>query len=189
MAWTTASRTQPKDGEKANGDAVVIRSEGARLLVAVIDGLGHGTLAAAAAFKAVAFLNAWPLSEELAAGMQGLHEALRGTRGAAGSVCVLTETDLVCCGVGNVEIRHLGATKLPILLSPGVLGARVAHFRVCRGEVTPGARLVLFSDGISHRVPLDGLRHLDPDGLCDALMSQYRKPNDDATVLACDLRS
>jgi negative regulator of sigma-B (phosphoserine phosphatase) len=188
MPWTMAHRTCPKDGERANGDAVVLRSDGAHTLVAVIDGLGHGTAAAAAAGKAVAFLTAWSLSEELAVGMQGLHEALRGTRGAAGSVCLLTEAELVCCGVGNVEIRYLGG-KLPILLSPGVLGARVANFRVCRGEVVPGARLVLFSDGISHRVPLDSLRHLDPEGLCDELMSRYRKPIDDATVVACDLRS
>jgi phosphoserine phosphatase RsbX len=189
MQWTMAHRTCPKDGERANGDAVVLRIEGSRALVAVIDGLGHGTLAAAAAGKAVAFLDAWPLGEELAVGMQGLHEALRGTRGAAGSVCVLTDAELVCCGVGNVEIRYFGASKPPILLSPGVLGARVAHFRVCRGEVNPGARLVLFSDGISHRAPLDSLRHLDPEALCDELMSRYRKPIDDATVVACDLRS
>jgi len=187
MPWTIAHRTAPKDGERANGDAVLVRSEGERVLVAVIDGLGHGTAAAAASGKAVAFLSAWSLREDLAVGMQGLHEALRGTRGAAGSVCVLTEADLVCCGVGNVEIRYFGG-KLPILLSPGVLGARVAHFRVCRGEVTQGARLVLFSDGISARALIDSMRHLDPEALCDAMMSQYRKPIDDATVVACDLR-
>jgi negative regulator of sigma-B (phosphoserine phosphatase) len=188
MPWTMAHRTVPKDGERANGDAVVLRSEGERSLVAVIDGLGHGAAAAAAAGKAVAFLAAWPLTDDLAAGMQGLHAALRGSRGVAGSVCVLTEAELVCCGVGNVEIRYFGG-KVPILLSPGVLGARVAHFRVCRGEVTPGARLVLFSDGISARAPIDSLRHLDPEGLCEEMMSRYRKPIDDATVVACDLRA
>lgn len=192
MPWTMAHRTVPKDGERANGDAVLVRSEGEgereRVLVAVIDGLGHGVAAAAASSKAVAFLSTWSLREELAAGMQGLHEALRGSRGAAGSVCVLTDTELVCCGVGNVEIRYFGG-KLPILLSPGVLGARVAHFRVCRGEVTPGARLVLFSDGISARAPIDSQRGLEPTALCDWVMSNHRKPIDDATVLACDLRA
>lgn len=187
MPWTMAHRTLPKDGERANGDAVVLRSDVGRSLVAVVDGLGHGALAAAAASKAVAFLTSWSLTDELDAGMQGLHEALRGTRGAAASVCVLTEVDMVCCGVGNVEIRYAGANRPPILLSPGVLGARVARFRMCRGEVTPGARLVLFSDGISHRAPLDQLRYLDAEGLCDELIARYRKPNDDATVVACDL--
>lgn len=189
MPWTIAQRTMPKDGERANGDAVIVRSEGERVLVAVIDGLGHGVAAAAASGKAAQFLAGWPLHEDLAAGMQGLHEALRGSRGAAGSVCVLTDADLVCCGVGNVEIRYLGGGKLPILLSPGVLGARVAHFRVCRGEVTPGARLVLFSDGISSRVAFDSLRHLETEKVCDEIMSHYRKPIDDATVVACDLRA
>jgi phosphoserine phosphatase RsbX len=196
-AWTIAHRTRQKDGELANGDAVVLREEGGRLLVAIVDGLGHGKLAAAAAGKATEFLEVWPLSETLLAGMQGLHDALRGSRGAAASVCLLSaDGELVCCGVGNVEIRyqaprqpgHEPAAKLPILLSPGVLGARVANFRICRGEVAAGARLVLFSDGISFRAPLDTLRHLGPEELCEELMLRYRKPGDDATVVACDIR-
>lgn len=185
---TIAHRSRPKDGERANGDAVVLRQEGERTLLAVIDGLGHGELAALAAARAVEFLRTWPLEGELLAAMQGMHEALRGTRGAAASLCLLTGSLLVCCGVGNVEIRCLGA-KVPILPSPGVLGARVLQFRICRGELTPGCRLVIFSDGISQRSPLDVLRRLEPEALCDELMGNHRKPTDDATVVVCDLEA
>lgn len=186
--FTIAHRSRPKDGERANGDAAVLRQDGERALLAVIDGLGHGELAALATERAVAFLRDWSLEGELLAAMQGMHEVLRGTRGAAASLVLLDRNALVCCGVGNVEIRCLGS-KVPILPSPGVLGARVLQFRICRGELAPGSRLVLFSDGISQRSPLDALRRLDPEALCDELMLNHRKPTDDATVLVCDLKA
>lgn len=185
---TIASRTRPKDGERANGDAAVLRQEGERALLAVIDGLGHGELAALAANRAVDYLQGWALDGDLLGAMQGLHEVLRGSRGAAASLCLLTGPTLVCCGVGNVEIRCLGA-KVPILPSPGVLGARVLQFRICRGELTPGTRLVMFTDGISQRSPLEALRRLDPEAMCDELMGNHRKPTDDATVVVCDLKA
>lgn len=183
-----AYRTIPRTGEHDSGDAVVVRREQDAALLAVIDGLGHGRLAALAANAAVNFLDRWPLGDDLESGMRGVHEALRGTRGAAAAICVVRERALVCCGVGNVEIRCQGV-KLPILLSPGVLGARVQSFRVCRGDLPVGARLVLFSDGISYRVPLDNLRHLEPESLCENLMRDYRKSEDDASVLVCDVKA
>ncbi len=186
--WTMAHRTVPKDGERANGDAVVLRREGERALIAAIDGLGHGELAAAAADKAVKFLSMMVLGDDLLVGMQGLHEVLRGTRGAAATVCLLHGPNLECCGVGNVEIRCFGS-KLPILLSPGVLGARVQKFRMCRAELAPGSRVVLFTDGISHRAPIESMRHLGVEELCETMIQQHRKPSDDATVVACDLRA
>lgn len=119
--------------------------------------------------------------------MQGLHEALRGTRGAAATVCLLRGPTIVCCGVGNVELRCFGS-KLPMLLSPGVLGARVQKFRMCRAELAVDSRLVLFSDGISQRSPLAAMLHLSVEDLCEAVIREHRKPSDDATVVACDLK-
>jgi negative regulator of sigma-B (phosphoserine phosphatase) len=191
--FNTAYRTTPKTGERENGDAVLVRRGPEAITLAVIDGLGHGRMAALASHAAVECLNRLPLAVDLEEAMRAVHEALRGTRGAAAAVCQLGATptsspgtvSFVCCGVGNVEIRCLGA-KLPILLSPGVLGARVQSFRICRGELPSGARLVMFSDGISQRAPLDSLRQQDPDSLCDTLMREHRKPDDDASVLVCD---
>lgn len=188
VSYVMAHRTLPKQGEFANGDAVVLRIEGEVALVAAIDALGHGEMAEHAAHKAVAFLEAWPLSEDLRDGMQGLHEVLRGSRGAAASVCLLRGQELVFCGVGNVEVRCFG-TKAPILLSPGVLGARVQQFRMCRATLADGSRLVLYSDGISHRAPFEALHPLDPEGLCEELIRNHRKTSDDATAVVCDLRA
>lgn len=188
LNYVMAHRTCPKVGEFANGDAVVLRVENEVAMVAAIDALGHGEPAEYAADKAVAFLKAWPLDGDLREGMQGLHEALRGSRGAAASVCLLHGAELLFCGVGNVEVRCFGS-KAPILLSPGVLGARVQNFRMCRAELAVGTRLVLFTDGISHRAPFETLRQLEPEALCEELIQNHRKTSDDATVIACDLRA
>lgn len=69
---TIAHRSLPKEGERANGDAAVLRQDGERTLLAVIDGLGHGELAALATARAVAFLREWSLAGELLAAMQGI---------------------------------------------------------------------------------------------------------------------
>ncbi len=188
LAWTMAARSLPKDGEFANGDAALLRHQGEYSLAAAIDGLGHGDAAALASQRACEFLAKWPLDGDLLAAMHSMHELLRGTRGAAATVCVMHGPELVCCGVGNVEVRSFGS-KAPILLSPGVLGARVQHFRICRATLAVGTRLVLFSDGISHRTPFEALRDLDPDTLCDETIRHHRKSTDDATVVVCDLRS
>jgi hypothetical protein len=73
--WIMAQRSVPKDGERANGDAVVLRKEGDRALVAVIDGLGHGEAAALAAGRAADYLMAMALTDTLESAMQGMHEA------------------------------------------------------------------------------------------------------------------
>lgn len=188
MQWITAQRVSPKTGERECGDAVLVRREGEAALLAVVDGLGHGKLAAQAASAACESLARWPLSDDLTAAMRGVHEALRGTRGAAAGVCLVRPGALLCCGVGNVEIRCIGV-KAPILLSPGVLGARVQNFRICRAALPSDVRLVMFSDGISYRAQLDALRHLEPESFCDALMRDYRKTDDDASVLVCDSKA
>ncbi len=51
-----------------------------------------------------------------------------------------------------------------------------------REEVVPPTRVACLPLAVVRR-------HLDPDALCEEMMSRYRKPIDDATVVACDLRA
>ncbi|WP_194858340.1 MULTISPECIES: hypothetical protein [unclassified Myxococcus] len=46
MRFAVAHRSRPKVGALENGDGVVVRQECARTLVAVVDALGHGPVAA-----------------------------------------------------------------------------------------------------------------------------------------------
>jgi negative regulator of sigma-B (phosphoserine phosphatase) len=177
----------PKAGELANGDAAFCRfDEGPRFLLALIDGLGHGPEAAKVAKSAIERLGEVSLQANLIEIMENLHHHLRGTRGAAATVCLIREGRIAACGVGNVELRS-AETPIPFVFSPGILGARVQKFRVCEAPLRLGTRLIMFSDGISTRLRLDSFRALPPKEACAAIMEKARKSEDDATVLVADM--
>ncbi len=178
--------SRPKVGELANGDRALYRVEEQRALFAVIDGLGHGPEAAQVAETAVNLLGSIPLEMSTSEVMRLLHERLSGSRGAAGTVCLLRSGVLEACAVGNVELRSADV-RLPLVFSAGILGVRVAKFHVCRAPLTAKARLVLFSDGISSRTPIEDYRRLSSGAACDAIFGKHRRVEDDATVLIADV--
>lgn len=112
----------PKPGEHANGDRAVVRRDGeGRTLLGVIDALGHGPGAEEVALAALDELRGVPLDASIEAVFRRLHERLRGTRGAAATLCFVRGGHVEACGVGNVELR-CNETELPFVLSPGSSG-------------------------------------------------------------------
>jgi len=177
----------PKEGETVNGDGAMVREEDGVHLIAVVDALGHGAGAARTADVAIEYLSKCPVKGagviEL---MAGLHTALRGTRGAATTLCLISEDRLTGCGVGNVALRCSDPRVSPFLTS-GVLGGAVDPFRVFSGNLSPDARLVMFSDGISHRFALSSIQRLTTREACSKIMESFRHAHDDATVLVADV--
>ena len=183
-----AHLTSPKPGERANGDAVLVRHDGElRAILAVIDGLGHGPDAAQASSAAVEALNRLEIGTPVSDAMSAVHAALRGSRGAAGTVCVIDGLRMEMCAVGNVQLLSVNFS-VPLVLSAGILGHQVAKFRVSGCELRPGSRLALLSDGISVKFRLEEFRHLAPAEVCDLILSKHRRKEDDATVLIADVR-
>jgi negative regulator of sigma-B (phosphoserine phosphatase) len=176
----------PKAGEVANGDRAILRVEADAALFAVIDGLGHGKDAAEVATTAASLLNTVPLATSTYDIMQLIHSKLSGSRGAAGTVCVLRDRIVEACAVGNVELRS-SEVRLPLVFSAGVLGAQVRKFHICEARVVGRARFVLFSDGISSRTPLEDFRRLEARLACEAIFRKHRRSEDDATVLVADV--
>src|SRR5437867_8889756 len=136
IAWGVASRPSP--GEVASGDLHLIQPTMDGVLLAVVDGLGHGDAAIAAAQTAIAVLKRHA-EEPLTALVNRCHAALTKTRGAVMTVATLRsfEGQLTWLGVGNVEAillrvdRQAKARPDRVLLRGGlggyqlpVLGAR-----------------------------------------------------------------
>jgi negative regulator of sigma-B (phosphoserine phosphatase) len=178
--------TVAKEGELENGDAALVRRWDGRTLLAVIDALGHGTQAAAAAAAATSFLDTVTSAHGMREIMDGLHERLRGTRGAAAMVLLCHEGRVQGCGVGNVEMRVYRG-RVPAVLSPGVLGASLSRLHLFEGRPSPGARIVLFSDGITARFDDEAAKALPAGDTCRAIMDRHRRAHDDATVLVTDI--
>lgn len=176
----------PKVGEHVNGDAVVVRGTVTDHLFAVIDGLGHGPIAAEAANAARSVLQTADFGVSVLELMHAVHAKLRGTRGAAATICVVRGQKLEACAVGNVLLTSVNMS-IPLVLSAGVLGARVPKFRVCQVDLQPHVRLALFSDGISTKFRLDESRRLHPRDACKLAIERHRKNQDDATILIADL--
>ena len=195
MAHTTVAigaAARPHPSEKVNGDAWVTHHQDDIWRIAVIDGLGHGPDAARAAQAAVQALNARPQAEPAAA-IHACHDALVGTRGAAMSVARidLRAMRLTYAGIGNVE-AHLwqgGARHRPISYR-GVVGSVMRTVRSFEIALDGPWLLAIHSDGLSSRleIPAPGEAWNDPQELADALLAQWARPTDDATVVVATYR-
>lgn len=184
MKVDSASISVAREGELENGDATLVRVDGQRTLVCVIDALGHGSVAAAVARQAILTLEQVEVGspEDI---MQELHTALSGSRGAGATLCVFERGSLVGCGVGNVELRARGGMLSPVL-SQGVLGVSLRKLHTFKGWVRPGMRIVLFTDGISRSFDIPSPVDATPRDACEQILVKYRRRTDDSTVMVLD---
>lgn len=178
--------SRPRPGETANGDAWTVDRQDGRCRLAVIDGLGHGEAAAAAAQAAVAALASRPdLAPDEA--LRLCHRALSATRGAAISVAQIAAARLTFAGVGNVEARlwQPGSSQR-LLPSRGIVGARLPDPRPVELTLGPSWLLLLHTDGVRTRLELEQLAPIDawePQALAAAVLARWSRASDDATVV------
>jgi anti-sigma regulatory factor (Ser/Thr protein kinase) len=177
---------RPCPGESQSGDAYYVRHLHRRLLFGVIDGLGHGPEAHAAALIAVKTIDLYR-HEPLENIMRRCHMALKGSRGAAMSLGLLDHSTrlLQHLGVGNVETRiYVGDKIVRPMLFNGTLGVVQPHLRVAVHPFARGMILAMYSDGISDKFEIDGpLRRRSPQEISHYILTHFSRPRDDSTVL------
>jgi anti-sigma regulatory factor (Ser/Thr protein kinase) len=178
----------PKTGETACGDGWAMRHgpHGRQLLV--VDGLGHGPLAAAAAQEALRIFLGGP-ARSPGAVLETLHGGLRDTRGA---VAGLAEIDVArnivtFAGIGNVAASVVAAGGAHSLVSHnGTLGQEVRRFQEFPSAFAEDALLVLHSDGLRHQWHLNqyaGLEGRHPALIAGVLYRDFGRERDDVTVI------
>jgi len=180
--------TRPLSEEGPCGDAAAYRLTGGIHVAMVADGLGHGPLAAEASQRAAEVLGA---SDSVApATLLGLiHEALRGTRGAAVSVLTYDPAaDTVThAGIGNIVVRLAGPAGIRTLpTQPGIVGHRAPQAREQTLPAADSAMAVMHSDGLSQRWSLDdvpGVLAHRPAVACAALLRAAASRRDDSGLL------
>jgi serine phosphatase RsbU (regulator of sigma subunit) len=188
IEWGVAGKALGKD--EPSGDQFSIRQFGGGVLLGVVDGLGHGLEAAAAAGIAVDTLEHHP-EEPIVPLVRRCHEALRGTRGVAMSVASIDAVDgtMSWLAVGNVEgVLIRGEQEKVerserILLRGGVIGYQLPSLRASITPVRAGDTLAFATDGIRSDFA-EGLRPLgSPQGNAEEILAKYGKGSDDALVL------
>ncbi len=177
-------------GEAESGDLHLVKPVGRGVLVAAVDGLGHGADAAAAARAAVTALDRHG-DEFLIPVVRKCHEALIGTRGVVLSLAYLdgAKRTLTWLGIGNVEgvLLHADArarrARGSLVTRGGIVGSELPPLRADVQPVAPGDLLIFATDGIrggfAEGLPTDAT----PQQLADHILARHGKGTDDALVL------
>lgn len=142
---------RPYPGEKVSGDAYFVKSWGTRLLVAVMDGLGHGKHAHQAGAKAREYVERH-FESPLEALFQGTSHNCRGTRGVVMAVVRIdwARKEMEHASIGNVETRLFGVSDPPGMISRrGILGGKYPALRTTSRPWQSGMVLVLHTDGVT----------------------------------------
>ena len=178
----------PYPGERFCGDAWALHRGSDRMLILLVDGLGHGRDAAEAAQEAVATFRK---RQDLAPGeiLGYLHDALKKTRGAVAAIAEIRpgQGEMIYAGVGNisaVQVTHSGSRSL--VSHNGTLGMVTAKIQEFRVPWTPDTILVLHSDGLQSKWDLTsyaGLVGRHPAVIGGTLLRDFRRMRDDASVV------
>jgi anti-sigma regulatory factor (Ser/Thr protein kinase) len=176
-------------GELVCGDGWGSGSAPGRSFFMVVDGLGHGMLAAEAAREAERVLAA---AHETSPGsiLRDCHDALKKTRGAAAAVAEVSQEKgtLTYAGIGNIYSTVIdGNTRRGLANHNGTLGHQMQKFQEFTAPWNKDSILIMHSDGLGSRWDLNqypGLATKHPAIIAAVLYRDFARERDDVTVMA-----
>jgi serine phosphatase RsbU (regulator of sigma subunit) len=170
------------------GDIGFIKAYDNFCFLALVDVLGHGKSAAQVALRSKAYL-AQNYTNQLTQIITGLHEWLRGTRGAVAAVCRLDlhSGDLEYSGMGNIHLRIFGKSRETLMTKDGIVGYMIPSPAQGRTRMMPGDILVMTSDGIKEHFDPDtypGITEGQAKDICNNFITLLGKGSDDLSCIA-----
>ncbi|HEY6352703.1 MAG TPA: SpoIIE family protein phosphatase [Candidatus Angelobacter sp.] len=178
----------PVLGETLCGDGLAWSQKGDVMKVILVDGLGHGIDAAAAADEAKKTFHQYSQYGP-AEIMARVHDALKKTRGAAAAIAEVRPLAgrLTYVGIGNISGSVLSDGRCRNLVSHnGTLGHVMARLQEFTVEWPNDAILIMHSDGIQSRWDLmqyPGLMARSPASIAGILFRDFRRQRDDSSVV------
>jgi hypothetical protein len=192
VEYGVAKYVLPGQGESGDHHLVCCNRNG--ILIAAIDGIGHGEEAANAARTAAALLRG-SADEPLLSLVEQCHEKLRATRGVVLSLaCIDPENGMMTwLGVGNVQGVLMraegkqGNMQESLLLRAGVVGSQLPALQATVLPIVRGDTLFFATDGVRGDFSSTLSARENPQRAADRILNQYRSGNDDALVLVSRL--
>jgi negative regulator of sigma-B (phosphoserine phosphatase) len=192
LDWAAAGR--PIEGEIVSGDLHLVAPFAGGVLIAVVDGLGHGREAEASARAALDVMGEDP-SLPVDVTVARCHRALARLRGAVMSLASFdaTAASLTWIGIGNVEgvlLRAQGghARRERLLLWGGIVGQTLPRLRPATLPVSPGDTLLLATDGIQADSLDDIPAGRAVEDIAGRVLARHARGTDDALVLVARRR-
>lgn len=188
MALGIASALRPCEGETSCGDRCDWWCTETRLVLAMVDGLGHGRLAELAAEAAIQSI-AQQLGSTCAELFAACNVALSHTRGVAMSVAIVELCDgrVEVASVGNVRTRLLGKDRdLRLGGARGIVGAGYRNLAPEHLQLDHGDTLIFFTDGIEEFADVRPLLQREPlsgPHLAEEIIAAFGSARDDVGVL------
>jgi hypothetical protein len=181
-------------GQGESGDHHLVCCNRSGILIAAIDGIGHGEEAANASKAAAALLRS-SADEPIISLVEQCHEKLRATRGVVLSLaCIDHEHGMMTwLGVGNVQgvlmraDAKKGKVKESLLLRAGVVGSQLPALQAAVLPIVGGDTLFFVTDGVRGDFSVALSARENPQRAADRILEQYRSGNDDALVLVARL--
>ncbi|MDX1901344.1 MAG: SpoIIE family protein phosphatase [Gammaproteobacteria bacterium] len=183
----------PKQGDTQNGDQYLIKKQQDSILIATIDGLGHGQYAFESAKRAVDFIDTYPDGAPLDDLIRLCHDELKNTHGVVLMLAQIEKNHRVTwAGVGNIigmvykKKSHEYLRNEIFLTQAGIVGSNLPALKISYTTANPGDLLIFATDGIDQDFLTDEFNIKDlPQKISDQIFKKYRNPNDDALVLVC----
>jgi len=181
-------------GQGESGDHHLVCCNHSGILIAAIDGIGHGEEAANASKTAAALLRS-SAEEPIISLVEQCHEKLRATRGVVLSLaCIDPEHGMMTwLGVGNVQGVLLradakkGKVKESLLLRGGVVGSQLPPLQATVIPIVKGDTLFFATDGVRSDFSVTLSAQENPQRAADRILEQYRRGDDDALALVARL--
>jgi phosphoserine phosphatase RsbX len=181
-------------GQNQSGDLHLVYSDGSSVLIAAMDGIGHGEEAAIAA-KTAASVLLENVREPVISLVRCCHERLRATRGVTMSLASVDVANgmMTWIGIGNVQGILLrapgtqGTTREMLLLRPGVVGSQLPALQASVVPVAPQDSVVFVTDGVRGEFA-ESLAALEsPQRAAQRIIEQFKSGTDDALALVVRL--
>jgi hypothetical protein len=181
-------------GQGESGDHHLVCGNRTGILIAAIDGLGHGEEAANASKTAAALLRS-SADEPIISLVAQCHEKLRATRGIVLSLAFIDPEHgmMTWLGVGNVQGVLMradaknGNAQESLLLRAGVVGSQLPALQATVIPIVRGDTLFFATDGVRSDFSATLSARENPQRAADRILAQYRTGNDDALALVARL--
>lgn len=181
-------------GEEVCGDGWGVKKTADSLLFMVVDGLGHGILAAEAAREAERIF-AMAGSDSAIPILQDAHTSLKNTRGAAMAITSLRLDGQIVsfAGIGNIGASIVRTeTSRGMASHNGTIGHHLDRIQEFVFPWDAGSLLVMHSDGLKSGWDLKrypGVWNKHPALIAGMLYRDFSRERDDVTVLIAKNRS